>query len=222
MFSFEEETVLDPFLGSGTTSLAAKKLNRNSIGYEINTEFKPFIKDKLGVKSSENIQHKINFHTQKLTTNFASEIEKLPYIFKDFHNLDNKIDLKKKQFGSKLDKNGKSREVFFRVKEVISAGLIQLKDDRMVRLLGVKEVRELNEKAIQFLKDKTKNQQVFLKFDKQKHDSSDNLLAYVYLKNKTFLNAHLIKKGFAIADTEMKHKNTTKFKKLEEEYSKNG
>ncbi|HHM20777.1 MAG TPA: site-specific DNA-methyltransferase, partial [Bacteroidetes bacterium] len=36
MFSFASETVLDPFLGSGTTSLAAMNLQRNSAGYEIN------------------------------------------------------------------------------------------------------------------------------------------------------------------------------------------
>src|SRR5690625_867048 len=35
MFAFKGETVLDPFLGSGTTSLAARKLGRNSIGYEM-------------------------------------------------------------------------------------------------------------------------------------------------------------------------------------------
>lgn len=46
MFSFVGETVLDPFAGSGTTSLAAKHLNRNSIGYEINKEFKPLIQEK--------------------------------------------------------------------------------------------------------------------------------------------------------------------------------
>ncbi len=47
MFSFVGDTVLDPFLGSGTTSLAAKKLNRNSVGYEMNSNFIPFIKRKL-------------------------------------------------------------------------------------------------------------------------------------------------------------------------------
>ncbi|MBW2135600.1 MAG: site-specific DNA-methyltransferase, partial [Deltaproteobacteria bacterium] len=41
MFSFVGETVLDPFLGSGTTSLAAKNLDRHSIGYEINEDFLP-------------------------------------------------------------------------------------------------------------------------------------------------------------------------------------
>jgi len=48
MFSFIDETVLDPFLGSGTTSRVARKLKRNSIGYEINKYFLPTIEDKIG------------------------------------------------------------------------------------------------------------------------------------------------------------------------------
>ena len=44
MFTFVGETVLDPFLGSGTTSLAALITNRNSIGYEINKDFLSTIK----------------------------------------------------------------------------------------------------------------------------------------------------------------------------------
>ena len=35
MFSFEGDTVLGPFLGSGTTTRVAFELERNSIGYEI-------------------------------------------------------------------------------------------------------------------------------------------------------------------------------------------
>jgi modification methylase len=35
MFTYEEDTVLDPFLGSGTTTKVALELGRNSIGYEI-------------------------------------------------------------------------------------------------------------------------------------------------------------------------------------------
>jgi modification methylase len=37
-FSFRSETVLDPFLGSGTTLMAAARLGRNGVGYEINPE----------------------------------------------------------------------------------------------------------------------------------------------------------------------------------------
>ena len=53
MFSFPDETVLDPFLGSGTTTLAARQLGRNSVGYEINIDFIPTIKDKLNVSQSD-------------------------------------------------------------------------------------------------------------------------------------------------------------------------
>jgi DNA modification methylase len=39
MFSFVGDTVLDPFLGTGTTALAAANCGRNSIGYEIDAEY---------------------------------------------------------------------------------------------------------------------------------------------------------------------------------------
>lgn len=39
MFSFTEDTVLDPFCGSGTTMIAAIRTGRNSIGVEIDPEY---------------------------------------------------------------------------------------------------------------------------------------------------------------------------------------
>jgi len=39
MFSFVGDTVLDPFLGTGTTTLAAMRNGRNSIGYEIDDSY---------------------------------------------------------------------------------------------------------------------------------------------------------------------------------------
>lgn len=39
MFSFVGDTVLDPFLGTGTTSLAAAQCGRNSVGVEVDPEY---------------------------------------------------------------------------------------------------------------------------------------------------------------------------------------
>jgi DNA modification methylase len=39
MFSFVWDTVLDPFMGTGTTTVAAAKWGRNSIGYEIDEHY---------------------------------------------------------------------------------------------------------------------------------------------------------------------------------------
>lgn len=39
LYTFENDVVLDPFVGSGTTALVAKKLNRHYIGYDISKEY---------------------------------------------------------------------------------------------------------------------------------------------------------------------------------------
>ena len=65
MFSFVGETIFDPFLGSGTTALAARNLGRNSIGYEINPEFITYIKQKLNVNQLDLFDIKYEFVKQK-------------------------------------------------------------------------------------------------------------------------------------------------------------
>lgn len=48
LFSYKGETVLDPFLGSGTTMKVARELGRNSIGIEILRALEPIILEKTG------------------------------------------------------------------------------------------------------------------------------------------------------------------------------
>jgi DNA modification methylase len=50
MFSVKGDTVLDPFLGSGTTTKLAMQNERNSIGYETDETLLPLIKKKIGLK----------------------------------------------------------------------------------------------------------------------------------------------------------------------------
>jgi len=59
LFTFVGETVLDPFLGSGTTMKVAKELRRNSYGYEIDLELKPKITKKVGYDQTTLIEDEI-------------------------------------------------------------------------------------------------------------------------------------------------------------------
>jgi site-specific DNA-methyltransferase (adenine-specific) len=52
MFSYVEDWILDPFLGGGTTTRAAKEAKRNSVGIELNPEFLKIIQDKVGIQQS--------------------------------------------------------------------------------------------------------------------------------------------------------------------------
>ena len=53
MFSYAGDTVLDPFLGSGTTVKVARDLERVGIGYERELKYKPVIMKKLGLNPDE-------------------------------------------------------------------------------------------------------------------------------------------------------------------------
>lgn len=232
MFSFVGDTVLDPFLGSGTTSLVAKKLNRNSIGYEINEEFLSVMKEKLGITQNsvfqdadfvtnslfkENDAHFEIIIQEKPSADFKEEIKKLPYIFKDPVKFERKVDPKKLRFGSKIDNSSYERETYFTIKEIISPELLILNNGLKIKLLGVRENPQKKEEAIQFLREKTKGQKVFIRFDSIKYDEENNLLCYLYLWNKTFLNAHLIKNGLVDVDTNLHYEYKTKFLNLQRE-----
>ncbi|MCK4913336.1 MAG: thermonuclease family protein [Planctomycetes bacterium] len=216
MFAFVGDTILDPFLGSGTTSLAARNLGRNSVGYEINHDFIPIIEEKLQVNQPDLLRTEYKFTEQgKIDISFAEEIQKFPYIFKDFHTFDKKIDPKKLQFGSKICKDSVARQEYYSVKEIISPELVKLSNNLTVRLIGVRENKKVNGKALEFLKLKTQKQKVFMKYDEKKYDENNRLLCYLYLKNKTFLNAHLIKKGLARTDLSFSYKYKNKFSNME-------
>jgi site-specific DNA-methyltransferase (adenine-specific) len=222
MFSFTGETILDPFLGSGTTSLAASNLNRNSIGYEINPEFIPFISKKLHINDLIN-NSEYYLLNDKSKFDITSKISSLPYIFKDPHNMNKKVDPKLLQFGSRIDKHSnKSREEYFIVKEILSPIKFKLNNNLSVHLIGIRENPKINGQAIEFLNKKVLGKKVFFKYDKDKYDKDHNLLVYMYLENKTFINAHLIKNNLVLVNKNEYFKCKDKFISLSYKGDANG
>ena len=213
MFSFAGETVFDPFMGSGTTALAARNLQRNSIGYEINPDFKQYYEQKV-VSSLSFDGASYSFERDAMAFEVEKKMQSLPYLFRDPHKMNSKIDIKQLQFGSKIDKCSKEREEYFSVKTILSPNTVILNNGLTIRLLGIKEKPSVNGNATKFLIEKTKGRKVFLRYDAVKYDDNDMLLCYLYLDNKTFINAHMLKNGLAEVDYSFDFKYKNKFEKL--------
>ena len=67
MFSFVGDTVLDPFLGTGTTTVAAAKWGRNSIGFEIDAHYFDMARKRIENETSSLFsENTIEIHTPNL------------------------------------------------------------------------------------------------------------------------------------------------------------
>lgn len=200
MYTFVGDVVLDPFLGSGTTVKAALDLGRNGIGYEINREFLSIIKEKLGLKNSLlGFSNNVEITERKE----GIEVDEVDYVPR-IKDAKPKIDPKMLKF------NG---ERLYKVVEILDERTIKLDTGLKVKLLGV-EVRDRN-RALEYLKNYVLRKDVFLRFDNGCEPGKDVVEAYVYLKNKIFINAYMIKSGLAIADREKEYRMKRKFIQLE-------
>ena len=202
MFTFVGDTVLDPFLGSGTTLKVALELKRNAIGYEINEGYLEIIKNKLGLNESllpfvNNIE--IIKRKDKIDT---EEVDYTPRI----------KDIKPKMDPGKFNfKNDRLYEVV----DILDEQCILLDTGLKVKFLGVDVIKK--EEALEYLKKYLLKKKVFLKFDNDVVQDEDTVEAYVYLKNRIFVNAYLIKSGLAKADRNREYRYRSKFIKLEKE-----
>ena len=209
MYSFVGDTILDPFVGSGTTSLVAKKLSRNSIGYEINKEFKSVIEKKLteGQLSLSEFISDIEF---KEDSDISFSLSTLPYIFKDTVKIERKTN--------------QLREIepdLINVNKVLSPNRIELSDGKIIELLGVKINSDNEYRAIKWLEDKLGKRKVFYKLDStissiesESNEEPNELVpqkVYLYLANKTFINNHLIRTKYVNVDDSIDYKFKNKF-----------
>lgn len=213
MFSFVGETVLDPFAGSGTTLAAAKNLARSSVGYEINEAFLSLIRRKLAADQGDILGTRYRWTRRAPEAGgYEARLAALPYRFRDFVGLERRRDPKELRVGSRVDGNvAAPREEYYAVREVAGAAVVRLSGDVWVRLIGVVERAETREAAVAFLQAKTRGRKVFLRFDAEGRDAEGRLWVYLYLADKTFLNAHLIKQGLAAVDVAGEYRHKARF-----------
>lgn len=198
MFTFVGDTVLDPFLGSGTTIKVASQLKRNSIGYEINEDFLEIIKKKIAIESLFN-ENKLEI----IKRDFYLKVNDVDYIPK-IKDAKPSIDLAEFNF---------KKGPFYKVIEIINFDTIRLNTGLLVKFLGIKVVNKEN--TLKYLKENLLRKEVIIRFDKYNNNSNtEPIEAYVYLRNKIFINSYLIKSGLAVVERLKNYEYKEKFLRL--------
>lgn len=84
LFTKHGMTVLDPFVGSGTTMLAANKLGRHAIGIDLNSEYKKIADKRLKDKGFSDYRYIVGDANKKIET-----LEEVDYIVTSppYHNI---------------------------------------------------------------------------------------------------------------------------------------
>lgn len=71
LFTKENDTVLDPFMGSGTTILVAKRMKRHSIGIDIVPEYYNMVKEQVKPVELYLLEPKVKYETAKSKRRYA-------------------------------------------------------------------------------------------------------------------------------------------------------
>ena len=202
MFSFADETVLDPFAGSGTTIKAAMDLGRSGIGYEINSEFAPAIRKRLGIDEPVLFgAHDVEFMTSENSSHAAAVVES-----ENENALQRVADSQHRRFGSIVEADDERKPKGMRVRQILSPTRLRLSDGQEIQLLGIEPLEAKEDEALDYLEKMVLGNPIFLKFD-----SDETKGAYVYLANKTFINAKLIKQGLCKVNEAVEHRHLKRF-----------
>jgi DNA modification methylase len=200
MFTFKGDTVLDPFLGSGTTVKVALELGRNGLGYEINPGFLEIIQERLSLKDKLPLYGDIRLITRD------KEIANLP----DIGYIPRIQDARPQADRAELDFR---KNALPKVARIVDEKTLRLSTGQEVSFLGLRIIDR--DAAREYLHSKILGKKIFLGYDSgvdtARAAQEKKIKAYVYLANKLFVNSYLIKSGLAVADNEIDHRLKNKF-----------
>jgi modification methylase len=204
MFSFLGETVLDPFLGSGTTAKVALDLKRNAIGYEINPDFLPLIQAKLCTGTETHFGGTVTI------------LERTPFMGSLPAPMGYRPQVQDAQPLPDAKPFRPESETIYRVTEIVNETTLRLDTGLTVSLLGIVVPSECRSGVQEYYRKYLIGKSVLLKIDGEPSDSSVTLPVYLRLTNKLFVNRKMIEMGLALADRSCVHKFRTKFIEAEE------
>jgi modification methylase len=182
MFTFAGETVLDPFLGSGTTVKAALELGRNAIGHEINADFLAIIQEKLGHKDRLPFDEAL-----RIVMRAEADVDLAPVNYAP--RLGNAMPL------SDPDASAYRRDDLPKVVQIVDEITIRLDNGQVVRFFGVKIDKA--QETLRYLHERLLGKGVFVKHLAPGEEPGAPPTAQIYLKNKLHINGYLVKSGLA-------------------------
>jgi micrococcal nuclease len=102
------------------------------------------------------------------------------------------------------------------VQRVIDGDTVAIQGIGTVRLIGV-DAPEANHESGAFLRTMTINKVVRLEYDRERTDRYGRTLAYLYLPDGEFVNAEIVKQGYAVAYTAFPFRLMDQFRAYERE-----
>jgi len=201
MFSIVEETVLDPFAGSGTTIKVALELGRNAIGYEIQPAYMPVIREKLGIDSLIPPNAQIQLREVALTP--VEPPEGYQPRIKDAKPM---TEPQLFQF-----KPEATHKVVALSNSENHAPVLLMESGLMVSLLGVVVPPSRYEQAWDYLRRYVVGKRVILRYDKPFDERQTPIPVYLYLTNRLFVNRKMIEMGLALADRSRSYRYRERF-----------
>ncbi len=199
MFSLWGETVLDPFVGSGTTVKASLALGRYGIGYEIQPAFEPLIREKLGLHQPGLWSTSVRIEQRTISVPPVTlKCGYRPFV------ADIRPPCAPELLAPKIPST-------FRVIQILNENMLLLDNQTQVRLYGIIIPPAQREAALAYLRTYLLGKRVYIRPVESAPSVENVLPAYVYLPNKLFINRKMIQMGLAKADRAASHKYKSKF-----------
>lgn len=192
MFSFRDETVLDPFLGSGTTAAVANGLGRRAVGVELNEDYLDLIYKKVGADRLGEKRFVVEHAAAPDPDGLTARMATWRYRFTDYTE----------GLSRRTPTLTKSQAAFraaprYRISAVSDATTLETTQGTRIRLAGVVPIAGRDPEAMAFLSSH-RGQKIVLLDDEEVSEGLRS--GVVLLENHTFLNGRLLRTGSVAID----------------------